>query len=222
MAWNYVNSGHADYSSSSNTTLTYTLPWTVTAGNLLVVNVFSYLQTSISVQDSVNNSAYTFIATGGSASGGRDVSMLWYVPPIGGSSFPITATVASSSTPTIAMIVFEFSYGGGTVSVPSASYSSLTTGTVITLPGNLTPTGSDLIMFSARAGSGTWTSMSSPAFTMPYSSSTYAAEYLANYSSPVNPTLTTTVSSYSGGVGAVFHASAASQGSSSAALLACM
>ena len=108
--------------------------------------------------------------------------------------------------------VAEFSYtGGATFNVGSTGQADYT-GTTATLGGNMTPTGSDLVIFGLDGASGTITLGTSPVtfsgVNQGPANGCYSSclEYYLGYSSPINPTATVSSSTTAGCVGALFTA----------------
>ena len=64
MAWTYVNGASAPAATSVSLTASLTTGWSVTAGNLLVVTVSSYLSHG-TVNDNVNNTNYNLVNQNG-------------------------------------------------------------------------------------------------------------------------------------------------------------
>ena len=188
MSWARVQGTGAQVSSGSTTTLTATFASAVTAGDLIVVGVSGASGTTPTVQDNKNSTNYTK-----AIANATDSFIFYYVAPVGGSGFAVTVNFGAASYSSISIDEFSFT-SGATISVDSTGNSGGSAGTA-TLGGNLTVSGTDLIIASVQStASATYTAGSgfTLGYTVNYASGTafgIASEYLLNETSNINPTL---------------------------------
>jgi hypothetical protein len=204
MTWAHVQSG-GNYSTSSVASLTATFGSTVTAGDLIVVGFQCGATSLTSVRDSVNSASYaaavTYYWTAGAVLGG----IYWYVAPLGGSSFAVTLTPASSSYSVMTIDEYSFTAGASITVAGTTTANAGGTATTTPNPGPVTFSGSVLSygMFGGRATTG-GTITPASGYALRYSvapavGSNYgiAAEDLVNdSSSPATPNFTISVATY--------------------------
>jgi hypothetical protein len=125
MAWTYVSASGAVNTNTTGTTGTVTAAASVTAGNLVIIDIASANTPSISgVADSGSNT-YTSVATETSSDGIR--TSTYYSVVTTGGSLIVTATFSATSLSTIS--IREYSFTPGTVSVVTHA---INTGSVVT------------------------------------------------------------------------------------------
>ena len=189
IGWGYINSGGTQLTSGSNTSISYTPTWTITSGDLLVVSVCSYGSAALTVKDSVNNVNYTLAE---SSTGGGYLETYYYVPPIGGSSFTITATVASGSNVS-AITVAEYGVTPGAAIVVDSVGTNAATSTQASLLSALSVSGLDLVYAAVLVATPSITETAGTGFTLRYNAplagTAYgiASEDFVNGTSSVNP-----------------------------------
>ncbi len=179
---------HVQGTSGASTSLTFGSA--VTAGDLIVVSVaeFNSGAGTITCKDSINNTTYTQVAQ--VSNSGNQIAVFWFLPPVGGSSFTVTASDAYYSS----MTIDEYSFPAGSTAVIIDS-----SGTAIgpaSLASSLTVTGTDLIYAACAvngptvaAGSG-FTQRGQVAYVYAVDIGITSEDYL-NVSSNINPSFAT-------------------------------
>jgi hypothetical protein len=203
MAWTHINGG-GNYAAANVSSLAYATAWTVTAGNLVVLSVDSWISALGAVTFSVSDTHNTYTAvtlnstdygvTSGGNSGYSSVQFFWSVVTTGGT---LTVTVTPSASSQVTFAVDEYSFTpGATVTVESHNAAATATGTGQPSSGNLTFTSGDLFV-AAVDNPNAETVAHGTNFTLGYSTTAggtgapFSAEYWTNASgSPLAGTFT--------------------------------
>jgi hypothetical protein len=193
MIWARVQSIAVQASSGLHTSIVGTLASPVTAGNLITIGYADHTATSVACIDNINGVSYAQVAPA-SNGGGNQTAVFWYVPPVGGAGFAITASWTNSAYGTL--FINEWSFTPGfTITVDS--FSANTGSTTAMSAANLAITGTDLVYAIGNFNfNGTWTAGSG--FTLGNNLSNISGasvggqeEYILNQSSsPVTPAMT--------------------------------
>ncbi len=157
MSWAFANNNtQGAIAASAANTLTATFPYSVTAGDLVVVGFTGYIAGAQTwkVTDSANSTQYSQAIL--LQSSNFVAAIYWFVAPIGGSSFAVNVNNNGGSNWAPAMAIVEYSFTSGyAVAVDVTNSATGSSGSAS--DGTVVPTASDLIVgLTLSSGTVSW------------------------------------------------------------------
>lgn len=191
--------------------MTATFTVAVTPGNLIVATAANYNGGSATAKDLTNNVAFNQAVY--QSPSALSAGIWWYVAPLGGASFTVQVVASNSAYPSITIEEFGVP-PSSIITLDNALGAAGNSGTP-TLPGNLTVTGNDLVVFTIALNAGSTYTPGSGFVMTPFSAQYagaahmgIATEYQLGVIAPINPTLSLGTSQAWTAAGAAFKVSA--------------
>lgn len=193
MSWLHIQ-GASGAVASNVSTLSVTFSGAVTAGHLIECGITNWNSgpLSFTVTDNKSNGAYNILGPYVSANNDQ-VGRAWLVVSNGGGAGTFTVTLTFAGPSTGAMSIDEYSFSSGAIiSVDSSGSNSSGVLNNPILAGNLTVTGTDLVVATVAGGPSLGSAYQGAGFTVtcaiPSSvSEGLATEYQLNVTSAINP-----------------------------------